>query len=174
LLLQVSSFEESEAKKVLIPILFGYTAQLAERGAPKRLWNPKTFFEDARKRCESHVVDTLMKLYEFTKSKANTMSWGSGKTYGTFTFRKLSNEAQISIFTVESVGRVYLSLPNIKEKAKRETYSTFVSRLNGIPGVDISEEDKFPYVTPAILASENLNRFEEAVSALCQRLESEK
>jgi len=173
LLLQVSSFE-SETKKVLIPLLFGYTPQVAERNPQKRDWDEEKFFADVKKRHQP--VEIISELYEFTKKNSDDLKnlWGKGTTVGSFTFRKLRYGILLSIFTVQSDGLWYPHFGAWRSTGVDESaIKSFREKLNEIPGINIPEDAKFPYMPIKALAEEkNLRSFEEAVLALCRRFES--
>jgi len=178
LLLQVSSFEESKTRKVLIPSLFGYAPKTTTTDGPRRHWDTENFFIDTRARCEPKVADTITKLYEFTKSNADGISWGTGTSVGSFTFRKLRYAILVSIFTVYSNGSIALNFGEMKGKeVKEELLQFFRAKLNEILGINIPEEaisiGKFPSITAEILTeAENLKHFQDTVLALCQQIES--
>ena len=176
LLLQVSSFEESKIKKVLIPSLFGYAPPPIN--PPREPWNLERFLADTRKRCEQEAMDTITELYDFTRDNANSVSWGKGSLFGSFTFRKLGHDILVSIFTVYSNGSIQLSFGEMKGKeVKEEVLQSFRAKLNKIPGINVPEEaisiGKFPSITAEVLAeTKNLKNFQDAVLALCQQIES--
>lgn len=176
LLLQVSNFEESKSRKVLIPSLFGYAPKTTS--TQRKRWATESFFTDARGRCEPKIVDIITKLYEFTKSNADSISWGTGTSVGSFTFRKSRYGILTSIFTVQSDGLMYLNFGEMKGKeVKKEVLLSFRASLNEIPGISIPEEaisfGKFPSMRAETLTeAENLRSFQGAISALCQYIES--
>lgn len=178
LLLQVTDFEESKTKKVLVPMLFGYATKSAERGSREtKLWNEDSFLDDTKGRCEPKIADTVIKLYEFTKDNADEISWGKGATYGSFTFRKTSHGILVSIFAITSTGSGWVCFGELVGKGvKEELIQTFRIKLNEIPGINIPEDviklGKFPPIAvEALMKADNLNNFQDAVLALCQEIE---
>jgi hypothetical protein len=179
LLLQVTDFEESETKKVLVPVLFGYATKSAERGSREtRLWNEDSFLADTKSKCEPGTADTVIKLYEFARDNADEISWGRGTTYGSFTFRKLRLGVLISVFTITSSGTGWICFGELAGKGvKRELIQTFRTSLNEIPGINIPEDaiklGKFPPFAIEVLANEDsLKDFQDAVLFLCRQMES--
>ena len=177
LLLQVSSFEESKIKKVLIPSLFGYATKTGPSLLRKR-WDLERFLADTRERCKQETVDIITKLYDFTNSNANSINWGTGASLGSFTFRKLRHGTLVSIYTVYSDGSIQLNFGEMRGKeVKKEILESFRTKLNEIPNVKIPEEaislGKFPYIMARVLTeAENLKHFQDTVLALCQQIES--
>jgi len=178
LLLQVSSFEESKTRKVLIPSLFGYATKTTGMGRQTKHWDIETFLAGAKQKCEPKTIDAMTKLYEFTKNNADKTSWGKGAFFGSFTFNKLKNETIIPVFTIYSDGWIYLNFGVIKNKqVGLESLESFRLRLNLIPGVkiakDIITKNKRATIKIEVLAeTEELKNFQDAVFAFCQQIES--
>ena len=184
LLLQVTDFEESKDKKVLVPLLFGYAAKTPGTGSRQyKQWDEPSFRADLQERVkqrefEPKIADTITKLYEFTKDNADEISWGKGATYGSFTFRKYRQGIPVSVFAFTSSGSGWICFgelvgKGVKEKALR----AFREKLNEIPSINIPEEairlGKVPSITVETLTKpDNLKNFQDAVLALCQQIES--
>ena len=179
LLLQVTVFQESEAKKVLVPVLFGYAAKSAERAARQtKHWDEGSFLSDADKICAPATAQTVKKLYEFAKASADEISWGRGATYGSFTFRKYRHGTLVSIFNLNSQGSGYVCFGELVSKGVNdELLQTFRDRLNEIPGFNIPlaaiELGRFPSLSAEVLTSaEDFRSFQDAVLTLCQQIET--
>lgn len=177
LLLQVSSFEESKSRKVLIPSLFGYKP--SPPSPVRKKWDEERFFTDTKEKCEGFMVDAITKLYKFTKSNANEISWGTGAFTGSFTFRKLKHKTLISVFAVYSNGDIQLNFGDMKDKGlEEETLESFRVKLNEILDVKLPEDvvtkhGKYPYMkADFITKAQNLENFQTAVLTLCQQIES--
>ena len=170
LLLQLSSFEESKSRKVLIPLVFGYTPKTGTGGRTRPPWDIERFLADATNRCEPKIVDTIKRLYEFSREKASNVSWGRGVSVGSFTFQKSRYETLVSIFTVWSNGLIQLNFGKMKDyEVKDETLESFRTRLNEIPSVRLDTEvvsvrGKYPSVKISlIMDAANLKHFQDAV-----------
>jgi len=176
LLLQVSSFEGEAGEKVLAPSLFGYKPASPP---PRKKWDEKRFFADIGERGGKLMVDAVVELYEFTKSKADEISWGTGAHEGSFTFRRSRYGKKVSIFTVYSSGYIQFSFGDMKDKGlEEETLESFRAKLNEIPEVRLSKEvvserGKYPYMKADFITNtDNLRYLQEAVLSLCQQIES--
>lgn len=179
LLLQVSDFQETEGKKVLVPLLFGYTTKPGGgRDREIKHWDEVSFLADTEDRCEPKTAETVTKLYDFTKDHADEISWGKGISYGSFTFRKSRHGVLVSIFTVNSNGSGYIGFgPMVSTGVKGEILRTLRAKLNEIPGINIPVEavelGKFPSFTIETLTKvDNLRNFQDGVLALCQEIET--
>lgn len=178
LLLQVSDFEESESKKALVPLLFGYAIKTREGGQRGELWDKARFLDNTKDRCEPKIADVITKLYEFAESNADNISWGRGARFGSFTFRKSRYGIPTSVFTLQSDGYMYVSFGDMKGKGvKEEVLESFRARLSDIQGISIPEEavsiGKFPsLMADTLIGEKNLKGFQDAVLDLCQKIES--
>ncbi len=176
LLLQVSSFEESKSRKILIPTVFGYTPPPPPQPPT---WTEERFFQNLSQRCDKDVQETVRKLYDFVRDEEKrgkaSLVWGRGRYSGSFTFCKLKwDKPKIPIFTVNTDGLVGLNFGSMKAQGiKMEGLESFRITLNLIPGIKIAEEvvrgDKWPSIKANILTqAENLKNFQDAVLALRQ------
>jgi len=181
LLLQVSNFEESKSRTVLIPSLFGYKPPQPLSGV-RHHWTEKEFLNDADKRCEKDEAETIRKLLEFAKSNGN-LKWGTGTTAGSFTFyeRKMG----LSIFTVLSNGEIWLApgwmVAWQMVKQREKILESFRAELNQISGINTLPEGVFyrpdvrnPSQKVQFLTQEdNLSKFQNAVLSLCHKIKSD-
>ncbi|MFH0942246.1 MAG: hypothetical protein V1823_04425, partial [Chloroflexota bacterium] len=180
LLLQVSSFEESKAKKVIIPKLFGYATKSGKPRPPKKPWNLELFLADAETRRSKEKVAVIRKLIDFTTAHSEGgILWGQGRTYGTFSFRKQVDGISTTIFYVYSDGTFFINFGPLKNKGvNKDILESFRMNLNKIPNVKLREEvvvedDKYPSMALTPLENpENFKLFEIAILSLCQQIDS--
>ena len=179
LLLQVTDFGESKAKRVLVPLLFGYATKSTDTsGRQTKQWNEAGFLTDTKDKCEPKVADTITKLYEFTRDHADEISWGRGTKNGSFTFRKTRQGVLVSIFSGFSNGSASINFGEMVGKGVREdAMQAFRIELNKIPSVNIPEDvikfGKFPSIAvEAFTKADSLKNFQDAVLALCQQIGS--
>ena len=178
LLLQVTDFQEPEGRKVLVPLLFGYSTKSGGRSREIKHWDEASFFADTKEKCEPKVAETVRKLYEFTKNHADEISWGRGVTYGSFTFRKYRHGTPVSIFYIISTGSGAVNFGELVGKGiKEEILEAFRATLNEIPGFNIPKDvirlGKYPTIGVELLTkADSLNHFEDAVLTLCKQIEN--
>jgi hypothetical protein len=179
LLLQVTDFEESETKRVLVPLLFGYATKPTEsRSRETKHWDEASFIADTRERCELELADAVIRLYEFTKNNADGLSWGRGATYGSFSFRKSTHGTSFSVFTINSFGWGYICFGQmVGVGLKPEILEAFRTKLTEIPDVRLPGEAiellKFPSLAiEALKEPAAMRDFQDAVLALCQQIET--
>ena len=178
LLLQVTDFQESEAKKVLVPLLFGYSTKSGGGGRGTKHWDEVSFLADTKNRCKPQITATVRRLFTFTKDNADGISWGKGVSYGSFTFRKSRHGVLASVFTINSNGSGYIGFgPMVSAGVNGDILRAFRAKLNEIPGINIPVEavelGKFPSFTLETLTkTDNLKNFQDAVLAVCQQIET--
>lgn len=149
-------------------------------GPPRTKWDWERFLKDINIRCESEVIDLVVKLYEFTRSNADRISWGTGFQDGSFTFGKLGFSGMNSIFSVYSCGWVYINFGSMKEKnLPNKILESFRANLNKIPNVNFPKEvvtgSKYPRLNEKLITNpNNLKLFQDAILSLCQQLENPK
>ena len=144
----------------------------------RRKWDWDSFIKDTKNKCEQKIIDLTKNLYDFTSVNSDSISWGTGINDGSFTFRKLSINGEISIFSVYSCGWVYINFGSMINKTVPDSIiETFRTSLNSIPNINIPKsaitDGKYAriYENP-LTNSENLLVFKYAVLTLCRQLES--
>ncbi len=147
---------------------------------PRRKWDWDSFIKDTKNKCEQKIIDLTKNLYDFTSVNSDSISWGTGINDGSFTFRKLSINGEISIFSVYSCGWVYINFGSMINKTVTDSIiETFRTSLNSIPNINIPKsaitDGKYAriYENP-LTNSNNLQIFKDAVLSLCQQLENSK
>lgn len=144
----------------------------------RRKWDWDSFIKDTKNKCEQKIIDLTKNLYDFTSVNSDSISWGTGINDGSFTFRKLSINGEISIFSVYSCGWVYINFGSMINKTVPDSIiETFRTSLNSIPNINIPKsaitDGKYAriYENP-LTNSNNLQIFKDAVISLCQQLEN--
>ncbi|MFC2003636.1 hypothetical protein ACFLV4_06835 [Chloroflexota bacterium] len=173
LLLQVSSFEESESKKALIPLLFGYKPPSSSSSGQRKTSTEENFFEDANKRCSEEAVNAMDDLYRFSKEKAAHIGWGTGTARRSFIFHGVKRG--LSFFTLYSDGAIgnNVGWTALWQSLDKETLIDFwVNELNKRLEINISREEAYIANIDDLVKRNKLEEFKNAVLALCQRLES--
>lgn len=77
--------------RIVIPTLFGYTDQARQikksitiTGGRRRHWDSTSFFHDAYLKLDINSYNSIRKLYNECNGLSAGISWGSGKTAGSF------------------------------------------------------------------------------------------
>lgn len=144
----------------------------------RRKWDWDSFIKDTKNKCAQKIINLTKNLYDFTSVNSDSISWGTGINDGSFTFRKLSINGEISIFSVYSCGWVYINFGSMINKTVPDSIiETFRTSLNSIPNINIPKsaitDGKYAriYENP-LTNSNNLQIFKDAVISLCQQLEN--
>ncbi|MFC1940651.1 hypothetical protein ACFLXO_08245 [Chloroflexota bacterium] len=178
LLLQVSDFEESKEKRILIPLLFGYAKKSTGGDSPRGRWDKDKFLNKAKDTCGTETAEVLSKIYEFSEKIADRVTWGTGVNVGSFTFRKLQHGVPVSIFTVQTDGVLYINFGEMKVKEVDENVvASFANALDVIPNMRIPDDavqlgQYYPIKAGMLAEEENLQVFQNAIAALCKEIES--
>jgi len=144
----------------------------------RRKWDWDSFIKDTKNKCEQKIIDLTKNLYDFTSVNSDSISWGTGINDGSFTFRKLSINGEISIFSVYSCGWVYINFGSMINKTVPDSIiETFRTSLNSIPNINIPKsaitDGKYARIYENPLTNfNNLQTFKDAVTSLCQQLEN--
>ncbi len=177
-LLQVRNFEESEARKVLIPTLFGYTKPQPGKGEMRVPSTEQNFFEDVKQKCDGETQELIKKLYEFTKEKAVKIGWGTGAARRSFIFHGV--KPGLSIFTLFSNGSMWVNVgwaetweKMLGKEKKYALLNFFMTKLGQILQTNVPKTNT-PMFTPHIKSlaeRDKMEQFEEAILSLCQKVE---
>jgi hypothetical protein len=79
--LEFRYFKEKAGLEILVPDVHGGKKGVISHPLP--LWTERKFFDDAEKKVDAETLQTLQKLYDFSK-QLGMVDFGSGRTTGTF------------------------------------------------------------------------------------------
>lgn len=91
--------------EILIPKLFGAEVKkdINIQGAAggRKKWNETEFFNEVNSKLDKKYSESIKKLFDFSKQKADQISWGTGISRGSFNpkFNKISVRSLYSVFT---------------------------------------------------------------------------
>ena len=175
LLLQVSSFEESETRKVLIPLLFGYAKPPTPAGKGIRVQSTEgNFFEDARKRCNEDIVKAMEELYRFSEEKAAFIGWGTGAARRSFIFHGVREG--LSFFTLYSDGEICTNVGSTEMWGKvneERLAGLWANELSRRLEIDYPKDRWFITCADDLVQKNKLEEFKNAVLTLCEEIKSE-
>lgn len=175
LLLQVSSFEESKTKKVLIPLLFGYATKGGGAQPPKPKINEKIFFERCREGGHERAIELYFKVKALKESRGNNsdfINWGvSGYSYN---IAWKDNPAGVPIFVSSAGGSLSLWLYLIERSG--EAGQKYLQNLRKIADfsskVDDYRKHKEPGFSTDKMAEADIDAFISAIEELGLALEA--
>ena len=152
--------------------------KLVKPNQSRKKWDWDSFKKDTQNKCERKIINLTKNLYSFTSVNSDSISWGTGIKDGSFTFRKLSINGEISIFSVYSSGRIYINFGSmINITMPHSIIETFMTSVNSIPNIHIPKSaitnGKYVRIHENLLTNiNNLQIFKDAVVSLCQQLEN--
>lgn len=170
LLLQVTSFEESKTRKVLIPLLFGYAQPPPP---PKRPLNEEIFLERCRAGGHERAVELYSKvkaLKESRRASGDFISWG-GSSYS-YRIPWKGYPAGETFFIAWTDGGLTLLLHIIEKSG--EIGQAYLENLRKIADfgskVDDYREHKHPSFSTDKMTSSDIDAFISAIRELGQAL----
>jgi len=94
---------------IFVPHMFG--AEERKRGygsSSGKKWDEASFFQDLEERTDARTVAAVRKLYDFSKERADEISWGRGTGTGSFNpkFKYITPQ---SLYTAWSNGRITIN-----------------------------------------------------------------
>ena len=159
-------FYKYDKFEITIPKLFGAEVikEIDASGANKRkVWDEKSFFEQARENLEEEKLRLVKELYDFSKEIADEISWGTGVLRGSFNpiFESICPR---SLFSVYSDGTMQLNYAWInktdQEKEYQKKYKKLLSKFFTLPEDDGTA--RYPAVSIEML-KDNINEFMEDI-----------
>jgi len=171
--LELRCFGQESEKLVLAPRLIGQTQEIADRKSKerRRQWNEESFFRDIEEKVASEEVrNAIRKIYDFSKEKADEISWGTGSVRGSFgpKFQRISQRK--SVYTVWSDGTLTINFGwlNDNENALQWREKLY-NRLREIMKDYITPEkkEKYPNIPPEIWVP----RVEDFINIITELLE---
>ncbi len=156
--------------EIVIPKLYGsevkkdVVSSSAGSGS-RRKWGEMSYWQEVTAKLDKDKVQALRKLYDWSKSHADEISWGTGVTRGSFSprFTHISPISFISVYTDGSVQVSYGYLPEDIELRKR--LRNMLSRHVSVPGVTDLDDDnlgRWPSISPDYVQ----NHADEIIAAL--------
>ncbi|MFA6919242.1 MAG: hypothetical protein WC244_04035 [Patescibacteria group bacterium] len=117
-----------EQYEIMIPKLFGLEVKKNisnTSNSPRKKWDEEGFFEEAKKVLSGNDLETIIKLFNFSKESADEIKWGTGVNQSSFSvrFHKLGNKP---LFVISSDGKLKIST----EYPKREASPEQINRLD--------------------------------------------
>jgi len=173
LLLQVSSFEESESRKVLIPLLFGYAQKEPGTRPPRRKINEEIFLDRCREGGHERAIELYFKVKALKESRRNNgdfINWGvSGYSYripwkgyplGTVIFVAYPNSIEIWLSgIIEGCGKTGQEF-----KENLRNIGEFRGKVDAM---------KTPWASTDTMTQEDINALISAVEELGEALDTE-
>lgn len=147
----------SDKTEMLVPHMYGKVPQSKRRQSPeRRLWNEQGFLDHVQENLEGYIVEFIKDLLEWTKAKSDRVFWGRGKVYGSFTFHYRRNDRTISVFTVTSLGYLYLNYGYLSDQVEETYLKKFHTALSDAPAFcDVQFNPKgFPSINLKELSQE--------------------
>ena len=73
-------------------------------------WDKSSFIEHMRENCSREIAKIGEAIIQFSENHASDISWGRGTDYGTMTFRCDSDDGNLPLFHMTSIGQLNLQI----------------------------------------------------------------
>ena len=120
---------------IFVPHVFG--AEERKRvpsSSGGRQWDEASFFQDLEEKTDARTVAAVRKLYEFSKERADDISWGRGGGTGSFNPKFYSIDPK-SLYTVWSNGRITVNFGWLTGDKAEEFRERLRAELKEIPAL---------------------------------------
>ncbi len=162
-----------DSYEIIIPKLFGSEsvkeAEFSAGTSGRKRWNDEMFFDDLMKRVSGRDAEAVKRLFEFAKLKANDISWGTGKTSGSFS-PKFNTISVRSPFTVYSDGTLQLSFEWLNDDENAAAFrEKWRAQLMAKLAFPIDEQTRYKSLSPTEWSdkvSEFIDVFDSALRVL--------
>ncbi|MEM2777061.1 MAG: hypothetical protein QXU83_07345 [Candidatus Bathyarchaeia archaeon] len=163
-----------EKIEILVPHLYGASIKpLAEQR--KAQWDEERFFKVLEEKNEPAIVKLVKEIYEWSLNTADRIWFGIGKEVGSITFHYLKDGKTISVFTIYTDGKLMINYGWMKNQVPEEILKEFHKKIHEISTLSHIPADfsKWPTVKiNALLDTENLKKFKEAILMLKTKIDS--
>jgi hypothetical protein len=137
-------FYEYGGLEIIIPKLYGAEARKEIGGTPNRRagrrdWTEDEFFADCALRLQEDAIVAVRELYEWVKTRADSLTWGTGMQTGSFNPR-FSHISTRSVFTVWSSGHLQINFGWLREPGEAAYAQHLHNALSNIDGLPLPSE----------------------------------
>jgi len=167
-LIQLKRFHDAGANQdIFVPALFGRVPKADRSRAQARLWNAKSFLQQASEQAPAALA-VLRRLVEFAENEGSTR-WGRGARVATLKLAFAAPDGiEITAFWLMANGKIEISFWKWPEalRAAKEAYRVALRTVEGIP-MDAVETETWRDVDVGFLGSDLAwGQFQKAVHAL--------
>ncbi len=140
--------------EIIIPKMFGTEVKkdvVSAKSSPsaRRKWDEASYWQEVNAKLDARKVEALRKIYDWAKSEADTIRWGTGAARGSFNpqFSEISPISFVSVFSDGVVQVSYGYLPEDAELRKRlrDTLARYIE-VPGVTDLDDTELNKWPSI----------------------------
>lgn len=152
-------YYKHESSEIIIPRLYGAEVKkdinVSSPSSPRKNWTEETFIQHAKQEMSPEVFNATMRIYNFSKEKADEVRFGTGKTYASFSpiFKSIFDK---SLFTITTDGRLSLNFEWVYND-RPESAKWFKEELEKI-GFPIDED--YINIRPSVLPDVLLDKVE--------------
>jgi hypothetical protein len=172
--LEMRRFQASDTE-ILVPDLHGPLSRGPKPSGGRKKWTEEQFFEAIQEELSPEVVKVARDLYEWSRTLADRVWFGTGMGTGSFTFHYLRDGKTVSVFSIYTNGNLFLNYGGLK--VKRDLIQEFHNSIHNIPSfrnipADFSKWPSIGIADAFLKHADALEQFKAAVKALGDRVHS--
>jgi RecB family endonuclease NucS len=166
--LEMSRFQSGETE-ILVPHVFGISkTRTPPSTSERKKWSEELFFQDVNQQLSPDITSLIRELYNWSRGKADRVSWGTGKEKGSFTFHYLQNGSTYSMFSIYTNGALTLNFGHLTSVLSRQAIREFREEISTIPQFEFLSSDSRSFPTIRVKDAlmnqpETLRRFKLAI-----------
>ena len=121
--------------EILIPKLFGAEVKkninIQRTDSRRKKWDETGFFNEVSSKLDKKYLDSIKKLFDFSKQEADQISWGTGISRGSFNpkFNKINVRSLYSVFTDGTLQINFWLNDNDETKRIKKIYGNSLMRI---------------------------------------------
>jgi hypothetical protein len=150
-------------QRTLVPRVLGQTAaaqQAKNPGRRTRQWDEDAFFDDLEKRRGPNEAQVARRILQRAVQTGHRIEYGTGLTTGSLNPKLDHSGRDYRAIGIYSSGKIELELGSLQRRPpfdSEEKRLELLSRINKLPGVDLSEETitRFPTIPLSTLLDES-------------------
>jgi hypothetical protein len=123
---------EHDGKKIVAPLLFGYTEEARQvkktvsvTTGQRKKWDKESFFVDVRERLSEAEYSAIKQVFDKSQELNCELSWGTGKINGSFS-AKWSHLGKYSVYSVFSDGSITFNYGSFKTESGQSGFAEFL------------------------------------------------
>jgi len=159
---------------MLIPHLHGTSVKQVPSGSRRRKWTEQEYFDKLEETVDDNTLQVVKGIFEWCKSSADRVWFGTGVETGSFTFHYLKDGTTVSVFTIYTNGKLMLNYGWLLPNFGREFVKALHERITGIPTFKRIPEDfsKWPWIwiRDAFPSNKEVEEFKKVVEWLRERI----
>ncbi|OGY24033.1 MAG: hypothetical protein A2Y57_02265 [Candidatus Woykebacteria bacterium RBG_13_40_7b] len=161
-------YYKHEDFEIMIPKIHGTEVKkdigVKSSGSNRKKWDEQSFWQDAQNRVSPKQLAALKKLYEFAKSTADEIDWGTGATRGSFNPKYL-NVSPRCFASVFSDGKISINFGYLDTDESRKKLQGILAKETDVGVIRNIKEEDLAHAYPGISAEDVVKNIDFLIPA---------